>query len=189
MAGSWALSRVPVSRPTITQPSPSEPILAVNQAIQVAAQEPLKAEIPVKLIIPAINLEANIFPVGLTPAKIVDTPAREVGWYIKGARPGEIGSAVFNGHFQYNDGSPGVFNRIAFLAVGDDIFVADANNQSFQFKVVRNETVNTEAFPLQEVYGSTDKATLKLVTCAGGYDAARGNFTQRTIIYAALVNH
>ena len=41
-------------------------------------------------------------------------------------------------------------------------------------------------FPTDEVYGDTDHAALRLVTCGGAFDERSRSYTENVIVYASL---
>ncbi len=117
-------------------------------------------------------------PVGLTSQNIVDTPPNNVGWYDLGVRPGEVGAANLDGH------ATGAFDNLHNLQTGNDIYTVDALGQQFHFKVLEKELVDISSFPIQKVYGAINRVRLNLVTCAGSFNPADNDFTQRVIIYS-----
>jgi LPXTG-site transpeptidase (sortase) family protein len=159
----------------------------INSSIIVEA-ETIIPDIPNKISIPSIGLESQIDPVGLTADNLVDVPQSNVGWYNMGAKPGETGTAALDGHFKDFKFGPGVFYRLSELQVGSDIYIKDISNKEFHYKVVKNDLVNTDRFPTNQVYGHSSKPLLNLVTCAGNYDHAKKDFDKRTIVYSELVN-
>ena len=44
-----------------------------------------------------------------------------------------------------------------------------------------------DAFPTLEVYGNTDHAALRLITCGGQFDASTRNYLDNIVVYASLV--
>jgi hypothetical protein len=75
--------------------------------------------VPVRLRIPALNVEAPVVTVGLTEEGAMDSPegAEDTGWYELGPRPGEQGSAVIAGHSGYRTG-PAVFDDLEAVRAG-----------------------------------------------------------------------
>ena len=57
--------------------------------------------IPTRLRIPKINVDTVVESVGLTLDDAMDVPKnyKHTAWYNGGPRPGQIGSAVINGHY------------------------------------------------------------------------------------------
>lgn len=167
--------------------SPTNSPEKIVKTIEVQA-DTFSPDIPVNLNIPSIGLNTKILPVSLTPQNLVDVPNEDVGWYQNGPKPGEIGSASLDGHFVRENNRPGIFHKLSKLKVGDDIYITDTQNQVFHFKVIETDLINTTEFPVQKVYGPSDKKILNLVTCAGEYDQNLKTFNQRTIVYSELIN-
>ena len=51
-------------------------------------------------------------------------------------------------------------------------------------KVAEYKKVN---FPTLAVYGNTDHAALRLITCGGTFDPSTHNYESNIVVYAALV--
>jgi hypothetical protein len=43
-------------------------------------------------------------------------------------------------------------------------------------------------FPAKTIYGATDYAALRLITCGGAFDYATGHYLSSTVVFAALVS-
>src|SRR6266702_2349395 len=95
----------------------------------------------VRLLIPAIGVNASIESVGVRPDGRMETPAQrpwnDVGWYNSGPRPGERGSAVIAGHLDRPGGNPAVFWRLRDLRVGDSVLVVDASGKALRSLLTR----------------------------------------------------
>ncbi len=78
--------------------------------------------LPNRLLIPRLNIDASVLPMGLTTAGAMESPKtkQDTGWYSLGVRPGNIGSAVIAGHLglEYE----AVFGKLHLLAAGDTFF-------------------------------------------------------------------
>jgi sortase (surface protein transpeptidase) len=175
----WLVRSMPDRRPE------PEPVANWTKAEPLPEQMIQGAGEPVRLLIPAIAVNAEIVAVGLTPDKIVDTPRDEVGFW--GDEPGLTGTATLNGHFINDRREPGIFNRLGELRPGDDILVTDRLGQVHAYRVWEKELVAVEEFPLKKVYRRTDEGRLQLITCAGRYEPARDDYSKRTIVYARLM--
>ena len=142
--------------------------------------------IPQHLAIPAIKVDANIEQVGLDPQRNMDVPKTDitVGWYKLGYKPGEKGSAVFDGHLDRADGSPAVFWKISDLKAGDKIITPDSNGYSYSFSVTRLVKYPYDGLPLNEVFGLSDKAKLNLITCNGAWSSTTKNYSHRLVVYS-----
>jgi LPXTG-site transpeptidase (sortase) family protein len=142
--------------------------------------------IPVNLTIPAINLSVQIEQIGLTSDGALDTPVGKtnVGWYRLGRRPGEIGSAVIDGHFgQWADGTGSVFDNLDKLQIGDKIYTKDADGNTTSF-IVRETRSFEPDIVTPEVFNSSDGlAHLNLITCKGVWDKTEKSFSNRLVIF------
>lgn len=140
--------------------------------------------LPVRLVIPAINVDAKIQSLGTTATGEMDVPSTidETGWYRLGSRPGEIGSAVIAGHLNGERGEAGVFNRLHLLKEGDTIYVEDAQGSFTRFTV--RESREYEPGYAEEVFSRNDGAHLNLITCKGVWDEAKKTYSNRLVVFA-----
>ncbi len=53
-----------------------------------------------------------------------------------------------------------------------------------EFTVTSLVLVEKDEFPTEEVYGSTEQPTLRLITCGGGFDRGAGSYLGNVIVYA-----
>ena len=69
----------------------------------------ISPELSMRLVIPAIGVNAAIQKVGITSKGEMEVPenASKVGWFEFGPRPGERGSAIIAGHFDGENGEAG----------------------------------------------------------------------------------
>lgn len=158
---------------------------AINENISV-----VKAEIsePKTIRISDIKVNANIQYVGLNEDGSVGVPSneKEVAWYMFGPRPGEVGNSVIIGHRDSSTNPNGVFRRLNELSVGDVIEVTDTNNNILKFKVVKKSAYQDKNSPIKEIFGSTEKKMLNLITCYGSWNDKTNNYTQRIVVYSEL---
>jgi LPXTG-site transpeptidase (sortase) family protein len=143
--------------------------------------------LPVRLIIPRIGIDAAVEKVGLTSKRDMASPSRAdtVGWYKFGPRPGNEGSAVIDGHSGYADDREAVFDDLPKLKVGDKLFVKDAKGKRLEF-VVRRKVLFARNASAAEVFGTTKKRRLNLITCTGSFDVAAGTHSKRLVVFAEL---
>ncbi len=99
-------------------------------------------ESPMRLVIPAINVNAAIQQVGVNPKGEMEAPSNTVdaGWFKLGSRPGEKGSAVIDGHFDGKNGEAGVFTNLHKLKEGDKLYTEDGQGASTTFVVRKSRT-------------------------------------------------
>lgn len=142
--------------------------------------------LPVRLVIPQINIDTNIINVGLTPDGSMESPESmvDVGWYEYGPRPGERGSAVIAGH--QGVGAYAVFMNLYKLKVGDVFLVLDSNNKSIFFKVREIKEYNPNEHP-EEVFFGSDGYHLNLITCSGNWDRTRWTMSKRLVVFSDKV--
>ncbi|MCF2529096.1 class F sortase [Yinghuangia soli] len=149
----------------------------------------LPAAQPVRVSVPAIGVDAPVIGLGLQGDGSVEVPsvadAAKAGWYRNGPTPGEIGPAVLIGHLDTSRG-PAVFRKLPQLQPGTEVLVARADGSSARFRVRSLEQVPKSGFPTERVYGDTDTAQLRLITC-GGRIGGDGHWTDNVIVYADLV--
>ena len=140
-------------------------------------------------MIPAIDLDADVVPLGLRPDGTLEVPENfsQTGWYTNGPEPGEPGSAVIVGHVDSLDG-PAVFFRLRALLPGDEIIVETVDGGSFTFIVERTEQHPKTEFPTAEVYGPTNNRALRLITCGGSFDRAARSYRDNLVVFANLAS-
>jgi len=142
---------------------------------------------PVWLTIPAIGVKAPIIELGLNPDGTLQVPSTTtvVGWYTGSPRPGAIGSAVIAGHVDSRAG-PGVFFWLRTVRPGERIYVRRADGTLAVFTVTRVQMYAKARFPTATVYGPVPDAELRLITCGGTFDYARGSYLSNVVVYARL---
>ncbi|MGW3953646.1 class F sortase [Streptomyces sp. NPDC004752] len=145
---------------------------------------------PTRLLIPKIDVDAPFTDLSLnTTGQLQPPPAADVnlvGWYIKGAAPGETGTAIIAGHVDTKT-SAAVFAGLEELNTGDRFTVRRADGKDAVFVVDSAETFEKDAFPNRRVYADTPRAEARLITCAGDYDHAAADYTENLVVFAHLV--
>ncbi len=161
-------------------------------AAQPARQLPpvMAASAPVTLAIPSIGVRSNLLHLGLEENGSLEVPedtgsGTPASWYDGSPTPGERGPSVILGHVNALGGNKGVFADLRKLMPGAEINVSRADGSTAVFTVNRGALYPKDQFPTLEVYGNTDAAELRLITC-DGYDAATGEFDDNYVIYATL---
>ncbi|WP_405852771.1 class F sortase [Streptomyces sp. NBC_00090] len=151
---------------------------------------PLTRSRPTALEVPAITIEAPVTELGLDAGGRLATPPvdnpRIVGWYAKGATPGERGTAVVVGHRDTRSG-PAVFLDLDSLSPGNTVRVARADGKVAVFTVDRVRTYAKADFPDKEVYGATGRPELRLLTCGGAFDRRTG-YEANIVVFAHLTD-
>ncbi len=107
------------------------------------------------------------------------------GWWTGGAVPGDRGAAVVVGHVDsYRDAA--VFYRVRELAPGDPIVVHRSDGSVATFEVQALRQFAKDALPTNAIFGSTSTPTLRLITCGGDFDRARGSYRDNVVVFARL---
>lgn len=152
----------------------------------VASPQQNVIDLPVRLKIPNIGVDAAVEYMGLTAAGAMDTPKGpdNVGWYKLGQRPGAIGSAVITGHFGWKNNLPAAFDNVHKLKAGDILYVEDEKGASATF-IVRELRQYGKNDDTKDVFGSSDgQAHLNLITCEGTWSAASKSYSNRLVVFS-----
>ncbi|MEU4691437.1 class F sortase [Actinoplanes sp. NPDC023714] len=143
---------------------------------------------PVRVRIPALGVSSRLQWLGVLADGTVAVPDDPgiAGWWRDGPRPGEPGPAVILGHVDSRTG-PGVFVALAGAAAGTSVLVDRSDGSTVTFRISGVSRVDKDEFPTGLVYAPTLDATLRLVTCGGGFDRSRRSYRDNVIAYAELV--
>jgi sortase (surface protein transpeptidase) len=160
------------------------PMVRVRSGLLASRSTRRDGDIPERLRIGAIDVDAPILPVGVT-AGTTQIPAdvHEVGWYRFGGRPGTSGSTLLVAHVSSGTQGPGVFFRLRDLVPGDDVVVEMRDGSSSVFRVIARWSYAKEALP-DRLFDRTGPAMLALVTCGGPYSQATGRYEDNIVVYA-----
>jgi hypothetical protein len=175
------------------QHAPSPGAAAAGTVGPVAPREPsLRRSSPVSVTIPAIGVRSPLLRLGLNPDGTMAVPdlatsADEAAWYEYSVTPGQIGTAVIEGHVDSEVG-PAVFFRLGALHPGDHIDVALADGMTAVFRVSGVREYTKIDFPAEMIYGPTHYSSLRLVTCGGTFDYATGHYLSSVVVFASLVS-
>jgi len=143
---------------------------------------------PARLEIPAIGVSTPLVRLGRLPDGTIEVPHawNTAGWYDQGPRPGQPGPAVLLGHVDSKKG-PAVFYRLRDLRPGDIVRVGLTDGRTLVFRVQRTERYPKDKFPTEAVYFPTLDRELRLITCGGDFDYAKGSYVDNIVVYAILV--
>ena len=56
------------------------------------------------------------------------------------------------------------------------------------FRVTGVREYAKSRFPAKDIYGATDFAALRLITCGGAFDYATGHYLSSTVVFASLAS-
>jgi LPXTG-site transpeptidase (sortase) family protein len=145
---------------------------------------------------PSVGLAADLMtlggPVGPASRSVLSLPvpplaraASDAGWYNFTAVPGAAGNAVIVGHVDTYIG-PAVFYGLYRLRSGDSVYV-DADGTERRFDVTSVREMPKPSFPVNEVFGSTKRHMLWLITCGGAFDYETRHYLDNIIVSATWV--
>ncbi|MHA7142055.1 class F sortase [Arthrobacter sp. Sr33] len=185
-SSSAAPSTATPSSPAPTSAAPEAPSAVPSPELPAV----LEASKPVSFNIPTIAAESELLHLGLRDNGSLevppDGPGAPASWYDQSPTSGERGPSVLLGHVNATGGGPGVFADLRALQAGDEINVVREDGSTAVFAVDRGEQYQKDEFPTLEVYGNTDAAELRLITC-DGYNPETGEFDDNYVVYATLV--
>jgi hypothetical protein len=143
------------------------------------------APLPRRLVVPELGIDTALELLDRRADGTVEVPRdwSRAGWYRRGPRPGEPGSAVILGHVDSREG-PAVFSGLAGLARGALVLVDRADGSVVRFRVTRAELYPRARFPVEQVYLPTLGRELRLITCGGRYLPAAGGYQSNVVIFA-----
>ena len=152
---------------------------------------PLAAARPTRIEIPTLGVSAPMTTLGLTDGGSVQVPPLDnhnlAGWYKGSVTPGQRGTAVILGHVDSYTGES-VFFNIKTLRPGDQIKVVRADGSIAVFAVDGVQKVVKATFPAEAIYANTSYPSLRLITCGGPFDKARGQYLDNIVVYSHLIS-
>ena len=152
------------------------------------ADEEANIGLPQRLKIPAINVDAGIEYVGLTPNGAMGVPSNlvDVAWYNLGPRPGQKGNAVIDGHRSSRSWVAAVFDHLDDLRVGDKLYIEDDQGKIIT-SIVREARIYGPEEDASDVFSRSDGIHLNLITCSGDWDSVEKTFNKRLVIFTDIV--
>ena len=206
VTGVLVVSGAAVVGVAVTRDSPQPPVAAGSTSSTPAALPPttqsptesarpaplvLPASRPVSIAIPAIDVKASVLRLGRAADNTIEVPQPgphydDAGWYRYSPTPGELGPSVIVGHVDSAKTGPSVFWRLGTLRKNDRVRVTRTDGSVAVFEVDDVRLFRKKAFPTKLVYGNTDHAALRLITCGGPFDSA-GHYRDNVVVLASLV--
>jgi hypothetical protein len=177
----------------LTQNHAPQPSASAAGAIASRERGPwLRRSVPVSVDIPAIGVDSKVLHLGITADGDLQVPslynqASDAAWYKYSATPGQIGVSVLEGHVDSYQG-PAVFFRLGALRPGDRVVVQLADGATAVFRVTGVREYLKSRFPAKTIYGATDYAALRLITCGGAFDYTTGHYLSSTVVFASLAS-
>lgn len=142
--------------------------------------------VPAVLKVPSLGIAARVEEVGRKGDGSMGTPAdfMNVGWWSEGSKPGEEGSAVFDGHVNNALTKAGVFEHLSQIHKGDYVTVSDAEGRTLVYEVSEVSLYDTDQAPLASIFATTGPSQLVLITCEGEWVQDERSFDKRLVVVA-----
>lgn len=148
----------------------------------------IKIVLPIRIKIPKLKINATIESIGLTVDGAVDSPVgpNNAGWYNLGPKPGEIGSAIIDGHSGWKNNIPAIFDNLKDMKPGYKIYVENSDGTVTTF-IVKKLKIYDKNDPALDVFISNDnKAHLNLITCTGIWDNVSKGRLSRVVVFSDI---
>jgi sortase (surface protein transpeptidase) len=194
LVGVGCLGYVATNQTHFPQPALSTLDTTIPAALTSGTKGPIMtASTPTAIDIPAIKVRSTMTQLGLTASNEVEVPAAgpdydKTGWYKYSAVPGTLGPAVVVGHVDSARSGPSVFFELGALKAKDTVRITRADGSIAVYAVDDVLRFKKSEFPTALVYGDTDHAALRLVTCGGPFEQSTGHYRDNIIVTASLVS-
>ena len=153
---------------------------------------PLAREVPSRIIIDTIGVDAPIATFGLDEDGLPQVPLNgtQVAWYNFTSKPGAGGNAVFAGHINWQR-APAVFADLKELGASDVIRLVTSEG-NLVYEVTDSFLVDPADPASVKVMAPTESDVITLISCGGTWvpdpsELFGGKYTNRVIVRAALV--
>ncbi|CEG21555.1 Sortase family protein [Planococcus massiliensis] len=159
------------------------------EMVQKQRQESIKGMEPASIEIGSIGVKAAIEPTGILENGEMGVPedVDQVGWFEPGFKAGAKGHAVLAGHVDSLTG-PAVFYELKKVEPGDQVKLADAKGREMVFEVQKLASYETDAAPIEEIFGNADGRFINLITCTGDFNRDIGSHEERLVVTAELIS-
>lgn len=170
--------------------APDSEVTAPQAGGSASIDETPEANQPARLVVPSRGIDAHIQYVGVGKSgnMAVPTNFQDVGWYRYGTVPGQIGSAVIDGHVDNALGLPGVFKDLGKLKEGESVYIETKGGSRIRFVVTGIETYGYKEVPAQLLFGRADARRLNLITCGGSWIKTDKTYSERIVVYTELAS-
>ena len=140
-----------------------------------------------RVALPRLGVNAPIVRVGIDGERkmVVPRNARDVAWLDRGGIPGYTNNVLLAGHIAYSR-VPGSFGRIGELKAGDEIRL-DIGGKKLRYRVIWNCLFSRNTDRAEQIMGYTEKPSLTLISCGGGWDAGARTHSGRIAVRAEQI--
>lgn len=165
-------------------PAPARPVSVTGPVLP--SSTPTALSLPSIGVAATATVELGLNADGTLQTPSLDDPDSRPGWYTGSPSPGAPGPAIILGHVDSARYGPGVFHSIGALRPGDPVEVQRTDGSVAVFTVDAVRSYEKKDFPTLQVYGNTDTAALRLITCGGIFDPAARSYDRNTVVFAHL---
>ncbi|MEU3555045.1 class F sortase [Streptomyces fragilis] len=169
--------------------APAPPGTAARPDRPAREEDERRAHAPLRVLVRAIGLDAQVLPVGVTrdgDMRVPSDPA-VAGWYRFGPAPGgDRGSAVLAGHLDDATGALGTFALLREAEPGDQVEVWREGAEPVRYRVTARTTVPDDALP-PAVFRRDGPPVLTLITCAPPFVPGEGGYRANLVVVAEPV--
>lgn len=166
------------------------PLVPAEARRPATAPEQAPPASPVGLQIPAVDIAADVVPVGVEDDGQMEIPqsGSDVGWYRYGAAPGQgEGSTVLASHVDTLAEGRGVLARLTDLRAGDLVSVTLEDGSEVDYQVTGRRTVPKAELDVGTLFDRSGPEQLRLVTCGGPWQPERSSYRDNVIVTAEPV--
>lgn len=143
---------------------------------------------PLQLVVKRLGINAKVASAGLWADGSLAVPStpNTVGWYNLSPTPGERGPAIIAGHVDSQAG-PSVFWRLREMKPGNTIEIKRADGKTAVFTVTKVSQFAQDQLANPAVYGNTNQAEIRLITCGGTFNTQTRHYDRNTVVFGKLV--
>jgi LPXTG-site transpeptidase (sortase) family protein len=111
---------------------------------------------------------------------------QNAGWYKKGAKPGEKGNVIIDGHYDTTTGAPAAFWELKNLQEGAKVVVQDKLGKSYEYRVTSKFYIGINDSERTKIFEQTETKELTLITCGGVWDFVNATYNKRLVVKAHI---
>jgi len=142
---------------------------------------------PVRVVIPAIDVDAKMVHVGLEPNGWMEVPPLRPSLPgTSSARPRAPTVRLWSPPTSDSKKGPDVFFHLKKLETGDEVRVYGDDGDFATFVVDSKETTAKDELPVDRIWVDSYEPLIRLVTCGGEFDRSTGHYRSNVIVYGHL---
>lgn len=153
----------------------------------VAAESSVKPG-PSLLTIPSLKIAAPFELLGIKSDHTIQVPKdyMSVGWFVYGAKPGEIGTSVIIGHLDSPKGRA-IFADLSKIKIGEKIVIQRTDGSIVTYIVESTAKYSQDNFPTNEIYSPVAYAGIRLITCSGTYNKNAKHYSDNFVVFGRKI--